>query len=325
MRGSCQGGRYGLFETILRPWALRLGEILVVSLALTSGRLIASNVPSGTSLNTGNALYTNLVAAWPINEGSGTTTTDSRNSIACTLSSSGANQPTWGTGDGVGGHVLHFQAGASLNSYLDCGTPVPVQDIGVGGLSASFAFRVLINNAGGMKMAQRNDGNSVQVGWWLGDFGFVHEFSNNNCYHYGATSITTASYHTVIMTWDGSASSANILAYVDGTLYASWTSMHDAIGTTATDASFHLLLGNENVTGNLFTSGSLDGNLSWFYIWTNRVLSSTEVTSLTNSPFQIFNLASLRNLPLLGVGEEEIAISGTVLIGLMGVAFLRRK
>src|SRR5262249_8960217 len=100
----------GTCRIVVTPSASTSGSI---SVAVTLTPLPSRRV--GATLDTGQALATNLAGLFVMNEGSGTTDLNLVDSQTASLS--GNNPPTWNTGD----PSLVFNGGGSLVSYLNAG------------------------------------------------------------------------------------------------------------------------------------------------------------------------------------------------------------
>lgn len=221
---------------------------------------------SGTTLDTGHALYTNLSMAWGLLEGSGTTTTDSKSARTGTLSSSGL----WST-DGDGPIIL------TTNSSDN--TPI--------GFSSDFTFSgTSITLAWRAKQTTSNDN-----GMLLGS----PNTSNNYVWLRGGTNLTLKINASVV----GTMSPTDYTALDDWVLACELepavTYHHhlfkngvEVSGSPLDNGGVGLAM-TINAIGNGFTSGiSFVGTISYVYAWDGRMLTGAEAATLHSNPYAIF-------------------------------------
>jgi hypothetical protein len=231
---------------------------------------------SGTGLDTGHALYTNLFAVYGFLEGSGTTTADSKGSLTGTLSSSGL----WST-DADGPIVLTTSA-STLNITTGTGS------FGPSGHDWSMAFRVkqTTSNDNGLLLYDAV-GTEVQLRGGTGILvqdqdGFSHAFT-------GQTDFT--SQHDYVITFVASTGSCKV--YVDGSLTSDGAQTIHANGRYA----YTEFAAGANV--------SFVGSVSLIYFWKDRILTSTEAGTLHSTPYVIFQSGAAAFLAAQGLNVRQ--------------------
>lgn len=250
---------------------------------------------SGTSLDTGHALYTSLVAAWGLLEGTGTSSADSTgNGHTLTLSSSGL----WGT-NGAGENILHITTGA--HTPADIATPL----LTASGTPWSIAFRAkqAASNNFGMVLGDDDDINNFV--WFQGTQ--ITYRPNGAAASYTWTGLTLTTVYNYLLVYDGG-TPGNVILYQDGV----------SLGSKAL-ATGHGAFSLDTI-GNAYTSTTFAhvGDIEYVYVWNNRALNSTDAGTLHSNPYVIFSAPtnSPPNTPTISAGTPT-----TTTVTLTGSAF----
>lgn len=236
---------------------------------------------SGSTLDTGHALYTSLSHVWAILESSGTTTADSKGGITGTL----AGTVAFGS-DGTGPYLVT----TSGTGKLTLASTVT--------LSSSWSIAWAATNTG-------NDNNGMMAGsgssagylWEEGGTAIFYRPSSG-----GDVSFTTDTSQTAeadrVLTHDGS---GTYKLYKDGTLVNTVTG--------AGSASWAIDRLMSGFSGDTF---SLVGKLRYFYTWSGRVLTLTEAGNIHTDPYNFFSSGG----PGLSVGTLSITAHSAVTVSL---------
>jgi hypothetical protein len=225
---------------------------------------------SGTSLDTGNSLYTNLSAAWAFLEGSGLSSADSvAGTYDLTLISSASL--FWGTDD-AGDTSLIFDVPET--------NPVRLANDLVldGSVDWSLAFRIS-QKAEDTKGMFIGDG-AQQAYVFLngsGNYLRVRNAAGVQIFNYDVTAIdTTLDDDWVITYTQTSGTSGDYALYLNGVQVATDSGSGD--------------LGNIDRIGNGATSSNfaLAGSISYIYAWVGRALVLADAAALASDPYSVF-------------------------------------
>ena len=261
----------GYHTIYVQPGASATGSITVaLTLADTPAR------PGSSTLDTSQALATNMVGLFVMNEGSGTTDANLVNSA--TAAFAGGSTPTWNTSD----PSVVFNGGSSLNSYLNAGTDSIFDQLPNNQLTV--VAKVYVNTLAAAGIAEKNDGNTINSGFvfgWdsSGAVKFTIEKSTTNMrVATGTGLITTGRWIQVAVTWDGTVGTAAAAhVFVDG-VEQSKASSNNGSGTigysNATNKNFRI--GNAGFD----VAGSLNGKMAYLAVYKGRILTASELTQL---------------------------------------------
>lgn len=223
---------------------------------------------SGTGLDTGHSLYTDLEAVYGLLEGTGSTSADSFGSNHLTLSGSGL----WGSdGDGP---ILALTNNAD-NKPAELATRIGFN--GTVSFSIAFGAKQTTSNTDGMVMG---DPDSAEPYVWFNGGNYLRVKADNgaNADFTSLTSFTTQADYLLVYEFIPSVSTLLYL-YKDGTLTG------DSPINIAVDFIIDSL-------GNGFNTGSgalaLVGSLSYVYVWRGRALDATDASTLATDPYVIF-------------------------------------
>jgi hypothetical protein len=231
--------------------------------------------PTGSSLDTANALATNLVGLFLMNEGTGTTDLDLVDSQ--TASFSGSSLPTWNTTD----PSIAFGGGGSLHSYVDAGADLTFDQLPISKMTIVTKVYVTTVAAGGL--VEKNDGNNnagIVFGWTsAGSLRLLVTRSGSDLFAGTASSaIPTGRWVQIAVTWDGTVDNVSALhLYIDGVEQTKTTSSNGT-GT----------LGSANATNKPFrignasfdTTGSFNGKMAYLAVYRGRLLTTSEMATL---------------------------------------------
>lgn len=221
---------------------------------------------SGTALDTGHALYTNLTHAYGCLEGSGTTSVDSKGGNDLTLSGSGL----WSS-DGDGPTLVNTSN--TNNSPLTPASAISFttqQD-----WSMAWRAKQTSNDDNGMIVGDPSG--STNYLWMRGSsyLRFVNANSANN--------FTGVSTFTALDDW------LYTTEYIAGTTYRHrlYQNGVEVSGSPIDNAAIGNNLTIAAIMGG-FSNLALVGTLSYLYIWKDRLLTSTDAGMLDTNPYVIF-------------------------------------
>jgi hypothetical protein len=221
---------------------------------------------SGTALDTGHALYTSMIHAWGLLEGTGTTITDSRGTNHGTLRSSGL----WST-DADGPTVVETDG---TQRTIALGSTVT---IGASDADFSIAWRAkqTTTNNNGMLLGPNN----TQAEYiWMRDANYARVNMNGSSYNFtDLTTFTTNANYLLVRDFEAGVTD-HLLLYKDGTLVreensAGWGSI-----------AFDTIMNGWTLADDL----GLEGTLNYLYVWSGRALNSTDASTLHANPYVIF-------------------------------------
>jgi len=220
-------------------------------MAVTLGTFESYNVKTGSS-----SLLTGLVSYWKMDESSGNIadSADSNNGTTTNVTYSQT---------GKIGTALLFDG----TSFIGFGNPTNLRLSSTGSVSLWFST---INTTGPGVLISKWDGNTARNGYAIYVYngyieGDISDTSNN--VYVGSTISVDTWYHFVV-TWNGT----NTIAYLNG----SAVETKGGIATVAT--AYDFTIGRDSGTVADYFNGSMDEVGVW-----NRVLTSTEITTLYNS------------------------------------------
>jgi hypothetical protein len=210
----------------------------------------------------------NLVGAWQLNEGIGTTTADSSSSGKTgTL----VNSPAWTTGHT--GSALTFNA---PNEYVAVDGGGTLANLHTSGLTVAAWIKPA--SATGRIVDKNNDDYG---GWFFklesdGTLQFVsNAFEAAPALRSSGDAIDMGTWQHVAATWDGSATGSHIHLYINGVLSDGAGS--NGSGTIHTDSTTPFAIGNRPVDA----ARGFDGNIDDVQVF-DRALTATEIQGLVN-------------------------------------------
>jgi chitodextrinase len=211
---------------------------------------------------------TQPIAAWQLDEGSGTTTADaSGNAKTGTLT----NGVTWTTGHS--GNALSFDGGTGYVTVNGGGVLANLRSTGV---TVSAWIRPASSGAGGGgRVLDKNGGGG---GWVLKMNEGVLQFSGDSfatasARRNSAAAVSMNTWQHVVATWDGSTSGSQIHVYVNGVASDGVTS--DGAGAVIDDSTGPLGIGNRPSDA----ARGFDGLIDDVRVY-DRVLTANEVLGL---------------------------------------------
>lgn len=223
---------------------------------------------SGATLDSGNALFANMLAIYAFLEGSGTSTADSKGSNTGTLSSGGL----WSTDSAgdvcIAPTIATIHRPVALASTI--GDPAGITDF-------SYAWRAKQTADNGSGMLAGLPSGTDNYFWMRGaNYFAVNSSANLSTAWTSVQPFTTEKDY--VLTFDFTVAVSNLWRlYVNGTLSAE--------GSVSLSGAFTM-----DTIGNGFSSDTLGlvGTISYFYVWSGRVLSGAEATTLAANPYAIF-------------------------------------
>ncbi len=250
---------------------------------------------SGTTLDTGNALYTSLLAVWALLEGSTTSSADSKGSNTLTLSSSGL----WST-NGGGENIIHLTS--AIVTPLDLASDITLS----ASSSWSIAFRAkeATNGTAGMILGDQSGSNNFF--WFKSNSTFTYRNGSASDLDFvGSAGDTTTTANWVLTYTHTGGGVGDVKCYRNGS----------QVGTTQSSKVGSLVI---KALGNGYSSNtfSLIGDIEYVYIWDGRALSSGDVSTINSSPYGFFSAAGSaviteQNLPANHNGNITVHLVGT--------------
>ena len=221
-------------------------------------------------------ITTGLVGWWKLDDGAGTSASDSTGNLN-TGSMSGFSTPATGTSGWTPSGKLN---GALLfdgnDDQILAGTGATVNDLG----PATWACWVKRNGTGALMYKSDDNGSA---GWWVdirsanSDVGIaiVRQAGNGRKY-VNMNNLPVGIWTHLVITWDGSlVSLAEVHIYINGVEITTYTANGDGSGPHTTDAVRTLMIGK----GGGGVEGNFSGALDDVRIY-NRALSAADVSEL---------------------------------------------
>jgi len=234
---------------------------------------------------TENATTTDLVAAWQLDEETGSTTVDATvNGNDGTL----YNGTAWTASSRTGDAALSFDGN---NDYVNLGSDASIENIFAGGGGTISAW---INPSGwGENDYGRILDKSADVdagnGWALevtssGDLRFEHGFETQRGGWEAQGAITLNTWQHVVVVYDNTDTANDPLMYINGVLQTVTqdSSGGTPSGTASSDAGQDLIMGNFVSSGADSTQRTFDGSIDEVGIY-NRMLTPAEIDALFNT------------------------------------------
>ncbi len=260
-----------------------------------------NNRPSGSVLDTGNPLATNLIGLYVMNGGTaeskqGKQAQDVNLVDEVTANPNGAAQPTWQVAD----PSIQFNGGASLNSFLDAGVDTLFNDMPTSMITiVAKVFVTAVANGG---ICEKNDDKPTNS-----DSGFIFALTSTGALH---VKVELSTKSMVLETNGGIVTAGQWmqLAFIwDGTQYNAGTQTAPAaaaaIFVNQINQVNNLNAGaTHNGTGTLDTTrisntrsfrignaaydfaGSLNGRIAYMAVYKGRILTATEMATLDTQP-----------------------------------------
>ncbi len=224
---------------------------------------------SGTALNTGHALYTSLANAYAFLEGTGGTSADSKSANTATL-----NHGSWAT---VSSDPV-WRIAAAVSDAITLGSTISI----AGTSSWSIAFRMKHSGDTFEGATHSDSAGATLVVTFEGSYLFwrANIGSSDDHTFTGTTSFTTVADY--VLTYDHAANRLHL--YVNGTEDASSPQI-PAGANTQLDVDRLASRGDNGVYG-------LVGDFHYWYVWSGRVLSGAEATTLAADPYAMFAAAA---------------------------------
>lgn len=237
--------------------------------------------PLGALIDWSHPISNGLIFAAPFNDMLSTTV----NSVVSAQRGvfTGSTGPSWGSIDGE--QALIFPSGSTPPiAYLDYGLDRGTELTST--IPWTLMFRVYLNSTNGLVMG-RSDANN-DTGWSvnvtsLGVFTLNYIGGSGNGLWRSTKGVAIGGWTTVAFVDSaGTGAAGTVACYIDGTDWG--LGAHSPVGSPhLAPISHHLYLGR----GGDFGSPSLDGALSFVYMW-SRALGAGEVQTLSAQPYAIF-------------------------------------
>jgi hypothetical protein len=247
------------------------------SISITPSPTITKTPTPTPSTSPPPAVWSGLTSYWRMDENTGTVTYDAVGSVNGTLSGA-----TWSTGK----NNYCVNTSGTINYRVNCGNNYDVSK------TTPWSYSVWIQRAstGGTEFniiiaKFPNSGAYQGIGIWKDNTKriSVSIAGTTSMMVKDTTSITLLenfNWNHIVWTYNGSTTLAGMKLYVNGTEITSWTFSLDTLVGTIENTNELMLGGYENGWN---TIGKIDEVGRW-----NRVLSSTEVTTLYNSGSGLF-------------------------------------
>jgi hypothetical protein len=232
-----------------------------------------------------------LVAEWPMENGSGTTATDSCCGDNLTIT---AGSGSWSTQSGVANGVYSFDGVASTGTRMDAANYTNL-NFNYNQPFSIFAVFVSTNTGAGQQIIGRENTASNYQGWGL-HLNYINgttlqpDFELINSYPTNALEVSTAATYTtdgtlydVLVTYDGTHDRNGVKLYINGSNISSTNTAHNSLTTTTTNT--------KNPRVGVYEDGTtypFKGKMGPVYVW-NRVLTSGEATALHSNFYNVPN------------------------------------
>jgi len=261
-------------------------DVFVQGPATTGGITVgvttnAGGRPSGSAIDSSNALSTNLVGLFLMNENTGTVDTNLVDAQAANFSSglTPATPPVWVNTDPS---MLFKGTTTSLSSYLDAGADLTFDQFPTS--KVTVVAKVFLNSATVGGIAEKTDDSTS---------GFIFGLDNTSALNLyvlksaapmrvatGAGTLKGGQWVQIAFTWDGTIGTASAAhLYVNG-VEQTKALTQDGSGTLsytgATSKSFRI--GNNSYTST--TNGALNGKVAYLAVYRGRILSTIELNQL---------------------------------------------
>jgi len=259
----------GTYDVFMQSPA-NVGSIAVGVVTALGGRANSSVVDSG------NALSTNLVGLFLMNEGTGTTDKNIVDNQTATFS--GTALPVWNASEPS---VAMKGTTTSLSSYLDAGTDLNFDQLPTSKITV--VAKVFLNSAATGGIAEKTDGGVTGFTFLVDGTGALSSYvlKSNTAMHIAtaAGAVTSGQWVQVAFTWDGTIGTAAAAhVYING-VEQTKTVSQDGSGTIgyagATNKSFRV--GNASYST---ATGSLNGRILYLAVYRGRILTTTELNQL---------------------------------------------
>jgi YD repeat-containing protein len=231
--------------------------------------------PSGKVLDTGNALSTNLVGLFVMNEATGTTDTNLVDSQ--TASFSGTSAPTWNTTD----PSIAFGGGSSLNSYLNAGTDLNFDQLPTSRIT--IVAKIYVSSLAASGICEKNDNNTIDSGFTFGftSGGSMELSVEKSLFPMSVDSIgqvvPSGAWVQLAFTWDGTvgtAAAAHLFVNGQEQTIRNFTNGAGTLGyANATNQPFRI----GNASFDVLNAGSLNGKMAYLAVYKGRILTTTEM------------------------------------------------
>ena len=264
---------------------------------VTATPTLFTNRPSGSVLDKGNPLATNLIGLYLMNGGTaeskqGMPAQDVNLVDGVTANQNGAAPPTWQVAD----PSIQFNGGASLNSYLDAGVDALFHDMPTSMITiVAKVFVTAVANGG---ICEKNDDKPPNS-----DSGFIFVLTNTGALHVkvelstqsmvletNGGVVTAGQWMQLAFTWDGTqynavtqtAPSAAAAIFVNQTNQVNnlnAVATHNGTGTldtTRISNTRSFRIGNAAYD----FAGSLNGRIAYMAVYKGRILTTTEMATL---------------------------------------------
>ncbi len=248
---------------------------------------------SGTPLDTGNALYTSLAAAWGMLENTGTTSADSTGN-GHTLTSVGSNGTAWGTS---GGDVAITYTDDATSSPVT----TPITLLGTSSWSIALRGHQTASDTNGMLLGDNTS--TASFLWFNGGSEFRFRSDGSTDYQFtGVTSFTADANYLLVYDQPG----AHLHLYKNG------SEVGTGFGVGANDAKLIV-----NTLGNGYTSNTfaLTGALVYVYVWQGRALTLTDAGTLNSNPYGFFGSSSSLAITPAAIPKNH---AGNIVLSIVG-------
>lgn len=188
------------------------------------------------------------------------------------------------------GRNLYFSGGGATTSNLAFGADAATADMHING--GTWFFWCRPGSSGGL--AERNDGNAVNVGWAVGvgsanQLSFLKEYSSRNMSVVSTSAVPINQYCSLAVTYDGVGTSSGVGFYING-IGDTPVFVFTGSGSQGSDLAYPLRIGRVGFGGG--ASGQLSissflGNIE-LALFFKRVLSDRELMSLHQNRYQVF-------------------------------------
>ncbi len=258
----------GTYDVLVHPTGATSGSVSV------SVNLQGQLRSGGSTIDDGNALSTNLVGLFAMNEGSGATDMNLVDNQPATFS--GTSLPTWNTID----PSILFQGGGSLASYLNAGADLTFDKLPTS--KTTIVAKVFVDFVTAAGLVEKVNTSSAGLVFGFDSTGALRltviKSGGNLRANTGAGAVVNGQWLQLAVTYDGTVGTASAThLYVNG-VEQTQVGSSDGTGTLsysgATSQPFRI--GNASYD----FPGALNGKMAYVAVYRGRILSPTELNQL---------------------------------------------
>jgi len=257
----------------------------------------------------GGAAQADLIGYWPMNEGSGTTSTADASANSNTGTLNNMEEVDWVAGHtgNAGDYALDFDQGEAggLREFVDCGTD-PSLDV-----TSAITMSAWIYREGTGGTATQAHGHVINMGGGWSDPGYTMFGYNDGirCELQGKGTKTmfdnsgtaVATWQHIAIRWDKNADGGTVRVYFDGVQQG--TTNTRSVDIAAATQNFQIAQNANQTEQQYGFEGAIDDVAVW-----DHALSVAEIQGLANGTYTPLTVPEPGTMALLGLGGACILI-----------------